>query len=242
MLSRLEAVSWFRRTRDRHIIVLKDYGVGYARVPKAANTRIKVMLAARLGVLKGAKDEGTKQAVSSDRFWLSPPTGGAEMVTPSELARDWPGTFVFTVVRNPFSRLVSCYESKILAPEAVSPGMRRSGMTARMRFGEFVETVAATPDRRADIHYRSQADILTHEGAIVPHFIARFEQLPADWERLRAILGEEHGLRLPAWPERRAEPDRKRLTSPWTGSLVALVRQRYEADFRLFYPDAEDPI
>lgn len=223
--------------RDRHTIVLAERGIGYVRVPKVANTRIKALLAAHLGLLPDARGR-----VASDRYWRALAGRRIEMVTARELRRRWPDAFVFAFVRNPFDRLLSCYNSKILARYGLGNGMLRSGMNARMSFAEFVERVATIPDRRAQIHFRSQADILTWQGRLVPQFVGRFEHLAEDWERLTCILRERHGVHLAPWPAQQAVSRRPPAASPWTPALAARVRERFRADFELFYPGTDDPV
>jgi len=143
------------------------------------------------------------------------------------------------VVRDPFTRLESCYRSKILNVDKVAPGMRRCGLWPAMPFAEFVERVAKTPDRRADIHFRSQSDIVLHRQRPLAHVVARFETLAEDWEQIRRGAAAAGKLRLPAWPTRRRPPPS--FAAEWSPHMIGLAQERYAEDFERFYPNATDP-
>ncbi|WP_395660204.1 sulfotransferase family 2 domain-containing protein [Aestuariivirga sp.] len=86
----------------------------------------------------------------------------------------------FAVLRNPYSRLVSCFVDKLVKPAIGLHGggpvsfAAQSGIAELGSFQHFVETVCAQPDYRRDRYVRSQAHYLngfpagsfSHLGAI----------------------------------------------------------------------------
>lgn len=175
---------------------------------------------------------------SKDRYWRAA-APEAYLVSYAELRRRWPNMFVFTFVRDPLSRLASCYRSKVERkgrPDAHKP---LEGMGPETPFADFVDHVARRADRRANIHYRSQASILTHRGDVAPDFVGRFEDLREDWDRLRALLADRGGPRLHDLPPRRRPLPLVDADAYFQGdaALIARARRRYHDDYRLFYPD-----
>ncbi len=228
-----------RPDRARVYLVLKPHNLAYARVPKAANSSIKLSLHDLL--------MGERQAVgnvNTDRFWRAFDPALAGMMNAAELARGHPDAFVFTFTRNPFSRVVSCYYDKlVLRPKALSSFFARNGFTPDMSFAAFLDKAMPFSDTRIDKHLESQTSILSHKGRIVPEFVGRVETIADDWRRLRRTLRarggpELGGLRDLHNTRGRRPPTPELFTDP---GLVRLVRDRYAADFKHFYPDMDTP-
>jgi hypothetical protein len=159
-------------------------------------------------------------------------------------AEDLPGLqpprFSFGFVRDPYARLVSCYRHKILAPRR--RGRRLSPLFAvygrvfslQMDFPQFVRAVAAVPDERAEKHFRSQTRFLYREGRPLVDLIGRLERFDEDWAevcrhtRLQPIARAYNVTEV---------DDRFRLEDWYDTALLALVDERYAADFALLgYP------
>ncbi|MGB0505214.1 MAG: sulfotransferase family protein [Pikeienuella sp.] len=219
-----------------HYIVAPALGLAYARIPKAANSTIKRQLAVALGLPK-KPDGGT---YSKDAEWRKMvPT--AYVMTAAQMYRRYPDIFVFTFVRDPLSRLASCYRSKIVKPAKLSLGLRREGLRKGISFPDFVRHVASRSDWRCNIHYRSQATILRHKGQVTADFVGRFETLNADWARLQTAVMERTGTELSNLPIR---PETKRKPMLPSGdlfqgdqALISMAKSRYADDYRLFYPE-----
>ena len=103
-------------------------------------------------------------------------------------ARDY---FKFTFVRNPFSRLVSCYESKYhLDREKYKTRFSyRNYLNGYLYndegFDEFVRKVCALPYRLMDRHFRSQYDLIFNASETQFDFIGHFETLDADFSPIQ---------------------------------------------------------
>lgn len=231
---------WDRRrrpVRDRHFVVLPALRLAYARVPKAANSSVKQVLSAHVDAA------GVELPPNTDWYWADEGVRGGELVTAAELTARYPDAFVFTFVRDPFSRVVSCYTNKVLNRRTITKRFRRFGCRRGMSFDEFVRVVARVGDRRADNHFRSQQDMLSHRGRLLPHFVGRVDRIHDDWERLRERVQEHAGVDLGKLPWRnRTKRNRLGVRECFSDpERVALVRRRYRLDFRAFYPDWPDP-
>ena len=173
--------------RQRRIaLVCPRAGCLYLPVPKAANTSIK---AALIGHERG---EALPHAFPVHDF-----ESGA--LLPWDAAYLYTG-FRMSFVRNPFARLRSCFENKILAePETRGTyvdGVHRSfhalgGFRAGMRFEDFVLRVTQIPDARTDIHFVSQHAILVGERGLRVDYVGRVERLDEHWAQVCRLLGAE---------------------------------------------------
>lgn len=231
------SLHWPRR-RDRHFLAVPSLRLAYGRIPKVANTAIRTVLARHV-----ERVPGCDLPPNTDRFWTGAGAVGTAMLTAGELERDHPELFVFSFVRNPFDRLVSCWSDMIRDPQELLPALAALGFAPRMTFPDFVERVAGIPDEQADLHFRSQASMLSLDGVPVPDFVGCYESLDRDWATVRTrVLDLAHidlGL-LPQINVRRRDRSDVPVRFAESG-LADLVRTRYADDFRLFYPDETTP-
>jgi len=209
-------VFWKRWTR---VIVWDDLRLVYLRVPKSANSSIR----------------------------LSLPGGEQQRLDIQRLERRFPGHLSFSFVRNPWARLVSVYCDKIRPepvaddphfPNGVHRGFVQRGlpMRAGMPFEEFAEVTCAHADEATEKHLMSQAFFLVRDGAIVPSFLGRVESMADDWRSLAAMAGFE----APVMHLNRTQ--HADYTSYYDGRLVNLVGDRYRPDVEIFgYDFKPDP-
>jgi hypothetical protein len=132
----------------------------------------------------------------------------------------------FTVVRNPYDRLVSLYENRVRSSDAPS------GIEFRKRYGlskcsSFEEFLLATLQAESwDPHFELQIAHVHLDSDVY-----RFETLRGSWKLICAkyFPGKKH----PALPHRA-----KTRRSPWreyyTPALLALVNFAYDVDFIRF--------
>ena len=89
---------------------------------------------------------------TTDAFWIKSTNGETSLITPRE-ARSYRGThFSFSFVRNPFDRLVSAYNNKVLELDDVTRPMQEMGLRHNMPFAEFLEQTVNTEDDKLDVH------------------------------------------------------------------------------------------
>lgn len=114
--------------------------------------------------------------------------------------RYFPGLYAFAFVRNPWSRLVSCYRDKILLQakgytrSTLRPGIANclaayEQMYPAMPFAEFIRVVADIPDEAADPHFRSQLTFLADDGPLKIDYVGRFENLANDLRQIQRDTG-----------------------------------------------------
>ena len=227
--------------RERHYLVLPQLGLAYCRVPKAANSSVRYLLARRFGFK--APETEPNLVPNKDRFWTGQPPGGAHCLTPAEFALLQAGAdrpWCFSIVRNPVSRLYSAWNNKVLErrPDRPLPArFREMGVTPGMDFAAFVDRVAETVDDNSNIHIRSQSSILTLDGRVLPDFVGRVETIVPDWNHIRYEVRVRLGRRIPPlWPRNvriRAQPD---IAADLPRPVLAKIIDRYHDDFTRFYP------
>ncbi len=113
----------------------------------------------------------------------------------------WEGWYSFTFVRNPFARLVSCYESKFHTDQTKNrKAMARRSldfdhylhgyMKRDPSFPEFVEQVVSIPWRLDNNHFCSQyRKIVEKDGKPKVDFIGRFENLEEEYKPIQEKYG-----------------------------------------------------
>lgn len=221
--------SVFPPTR-RGIIVVKPWKLAYARVPKAANTAIKVAMAEALGL-----KEKSAGRISRDAFWRTVDPMTVAVVSPSEFATDrYRDYFCFSVVRHPFSRIVSCYKNKILRNTAMRKGFRRDGFSPGMTLDDFIGVVVRTQDRSCNVHVQSQAAMLTYKGRVLPQMAVKHEALGIGWPKIAQRVAEHCGATLPSLVTTNSTASVDQDVH-LTDAHQALLRIRYAGDFENFY-------
>lgn len=172
-------------------VVDRRLSYAFLTVPKAANTSVKIALLSTIHRRPDETLEGhpLSSLVHRQDLDLLPYERKAGIVRS-------PVDFAFTVVRNPWDRLVSCYKSKVDTDSFHGP-FAHYGMYRGMPFATFVEWVATTEDARAEIHFRSQMAILTHRRRLLPSFVLRFEKLDRHWPLVQSYFCDTHTIDIP---------------------------------------------
>ena len=216
-----------------HYICFRDIPLLYGRVPKVANSSIKAALCRLLNTKKGEEYRTT-----SDNFWKRGTHGETFMVS-SHRARMCRGThFCFSFVRNPFDRLVSAYNNKLIALQEIPGSMKAMGLVHSMPFGSFLEVVASTTDENLDIHLLPQCKILCLDQQLIPNFIGRMETMTEDWHTLQKVLRRERLPILGSLPHKnvRRGSDTRDIQQYFEDpGFVRIATNRYAEDFEQFY-------
>jgi hypothetical protein len=219
---------------DYHVNVLPDWRTIYVEVPKAACTTIKVLLSERLGGLRCDPLEIHLRAKS--RIPTIMEVGPRRFFS----IVDDPEALIFTFVRNPYARIVSCYRDKV-EPYPLS---RHGGFNREVRaffsrrlsaldlgkplpFDWFVKMACETSRDTTNGHWLAM-DRLLSKHDVVCAFIGRVENFDADIQRVCERLC------MPP-PRRRMNPTEPARLSEWiTPDIRDAVRSAYREDFERF--------
>lgn len=216
-----------------HFILFQHLPLIYGRVPKVANSSVK---AALTRLLRQPPEEGYR--TTADVFWRRGTHGETRMISGEEAQLRRATHFIFSFVRNPYDRLVSAYNNKLIENDHLSSAMQKMGLKRLMPFDQFLEVVAATPDDELDIHLLPQSRILCIEGQVIPHFIGKIEAMPSHWQLLQQRMNQAGLPAVGNLPK--ANVRRKHLNDLPnyfnTSQRIKLVANRYSDDLALFYP------
>lgn len=152
-----------------------------------------------------------------------------------------------TFVRNPYTRLLSCYRDKILGKKRQkleimqSLGLSDRSINTPISFAEFVTTVASQADRDMNPHWRVQSSQILY-GIVDYSFIGRFERYNEDFRECFNRLG----IPKDDIPEARHLNRSKTGSSEhcdqyFTKELQSMVYERYMQDFENFVYSYELP-
>ena len=219
----------------QHFIRFRDVPLLYGRVPKVANSSIK---AALCRLLKSPQEEGVR--TTADSFWRTGTNGETSMLSNHDACMCRGTHFSFSFVRNPFDRLVSAYNNKLIELDQIPGRMQAMGLEHSMPFGDFLSVVAATSDDDLDIHLLPQSSILCLKGQLIPNFVGHLETMGQDWALLQQLLRRERLPqlgKLPAKNVRRNTNDRDVPRYFEDPGLVRIVAERYGNDLECFYGD-----
>lgn len=163
--------------------ISRSYRYYYLANPKVASSTI-------LYVLQTAEERGAPPDLLAlhDRF-QSPLESFANFDAETVLRGS--EFFKFTYVRNPFTRILSCYLDKM-----VKNGDERRKLTPKLgftsnyrpTFREFLEAVHAQPDECRDIHWATQTYLIQMDS--IPYdFIGRFESFGSSFPKVLDRIG-----------------------------------------------------
>lgn len=141
--------------------------------------------------------------------------------------------FKFALVRNPYDKLVSCYENKIKKPYdlwVVATNYKK--IYEDMPFKEFVKAISSIPDNEADRHFKSQCFFLmSKQGKLIPDFIGKFENLEEDYKKICKKIGIKNPPKL---PHKRKSIRKKTYKDYYDEETKKLIYERYKKDFQFF--------
>lgn len=144
------------------VLVIREHKLAFLHIPECAGTSVKHALAQALGYHGFGYLKRMRQMWDMDRVLVE--------------GRD---CFEFSIVRNPFDRLVSAWEHNV---KGNGPGTGRIGFEPDIPFSQFASAICRIKkDGYLDIHVRPMASTLVRSGQMVPDMVLRFESLMEDW-------------------------------------------------------------
>lgn len=135
---------------------------------------------------------------------------------------------VFSIVRNPYSRLVSCWADRCRTGNGLEHNYRMFwGLRHNMSFFDFASMVCNLPDEMSDIHFASMTSLAKHFiGRELDHFI-RLENLEMEWGTL-GFVG------MPLKHEKKSKHRKWMSYYEKNPVLCEIVYRRYKRDFESF--------
>lgn len=145
-----------------------------------------------------------------------------------------------TFVRNPYSRLLSCYRDKILGNKPhKSAILQRLGRADQapdtmVSFDDFILAVTGQSDREMDPHWRVQSSQILYD-IVNYHFIGRFESYGSHFRECFFRLGIQETDIPQLRHLHRTQPNAPEpYDKYYTKKLQNLVYERYRKDFENF--------
>jgi hypothetical protein len=172
---------------------------------------------------------------------VSPLTRLNDLKRPTSLtALGAEGYRFITMVRNPYTRFLSCYRDKILKnrPQKLEIlkvlGRHDSPLEADISFAEFAEAVASQADLDMNPHWRVQSAHILY-GIVDYTYIGRFEQYDQDFRECFRVLGiPESDIPETRHLNRTKSGDEENCRHYFTQALQDLIYRRYRQDFENF--------
>lgn len=153
----------------------------------------------------------------------------------------------FTFVRNPYTRLLSCYVNKFVVKiSPVAEIFHRTFGTFPIDFEHFVQLIATQADHEMNPHWRVQSTQIHHDA--VPYdFIGRFENYDHDFKAVFQAIGVAKD-QVPQCRHLNKTPHQNPCPTKFSIKTAKLIYERFKADFINFqYPEdhqifGSDPI
>ena len=132
--------------------------------------------------------------------------------------------FNFTITRNPYSRIVSCYNFLVGAEGFDIRHNTYKGMS----FEEFVKVICDTKDRDSNSHFKSLSEHHKIKGKLnYFNFVGKLENIEKDFKRILEILKVEDMEMY-----HRNKTNHKSWEEYYTDELKRMVYNRYKGDFK----------
>lgn len=203
-------------------ILAEDYKVIYFNTQKNANSTMKAQFVEVLGIAK------TKNFPKDIHHKYDFPTASL-----SDIKSKYQDFLRFSILRNPWERLVSCYKNKIAQNSPTGPDyiLKCSpDLYIGMPFEEFVKVVCKIPDPEADYHFCSQSYLMFYPDGYFPmNYLCNMENLAFHVEEIKSLTG------IPFKPLPSLNSSKQSAyESFYTPELIEKVRQRYPLDIEFF--------
>jgi hypothetical protein len=219
---------WIHARSNRiNVWIVPERNIGYIAVPKVASSSIRNAIRSQAAA---HYFPGREFSRSEMKERVDPKVHYS--TTAATLSNRTRTPYLFSFVRNPLTRLYSCYRDKVVnaAQSKEICTLAKYGISFGMTFNEFVEQVCTLPDNRSDQHFRSQHMLLANGRHIIVDFLGKFETIEADWARIEPRIG----FPLPSRSRRVSGPPIVQTQLPLDPAVVPKAIVRYEKDITLF--------
>ena len=175
--------------------------------------------------------------VADDYIWVRIPKNASSSIMTKTMHHervlvnkedvDFGSKFTFCFVRNPFDRLLSCWNSRIREHGKLD---NNRNLLLKTNFPDFVRAVCNIPDDQADQHFRSQSWFTFNNGEFIVDYVGRVETINKDWRDVSKKIGVGEKLKH----IKRSRYKGQGYKHYYTSKLVDLVAERYENDLKNF--------
>lgn len=215
--------------------IMDDIKVAYISTPKVASNAIRKMIRQRQSKLLFQSDDYLQdkiQEILEQRI--------KKRVKSSQIKVMKDDLYFFSFVRNPLTRLYSCYRDKVYNAQQRRKQCTLSpyGIDFGMSFDDFVFKVAEIPDNQSNDHFRSLHTFLSYEGESFVDHIGKMENFTHDWQP----LSDKFSLPCPPYNEnsrRVSGPVVASQNLPYSRKSVELAIERYATDIQLYHYEDE---
>lgn len=147
--------------------------------------------------------------------------------------------FIFSFVRNPYERVLSCFLDKIKTPSNYLGFLRYGNRFHKeMGFEDFLSEIMNIPDEEADKHFRPQHCFLKNGDDLRPHFVGKLEHFSRDFQKVLDKIGTDQ---LEIAHANKSNSKKEARNQYFTPKAKELIRERYKEDFLYFeYPEQLD--
>lgn len=220
------------------------HGFTYVEVPKTGCTTVKHLVQKiEWESLKGGVPKDRVKVSSLVHFRNKSPLPMFREMSKKDKTKSLSGKdmTVFTFVRNPFSRILSCYKSKVevgIGPKkhllAMRDGVKpeEADLTKHISFREFLELISTQKSLEMDIHWRPQVD-QTMIDFVKYDFIGRYENFTGDLAHIiNKVSPENFEFDIPR--PRNKTKAMEELNAYFDDECIKIVRKLYANDFIAF--------
>lgn len=145
-------------------------------------------------------------------------------------------SYKFSFVRNPFDRIVSCYENKIIKEDHRMQKWYFWLLYKGMSFKDFVKSINKIPDFLSDLHFRSQYSIIYNKWKKIVNYIWLFENIEQDFNYIRKKYKFE---KLPTINK---SLNKKYRGDYYDQETINIIYKRYKKDFETWYPKEKEKL
>lgn len=221
-----QSIPFLKTGVDPLVLVFPHYRVAYIPIPKAANSSVKAALLPLIGL----DPSGIDDIQAFRGFRKIPYSRFASMRT-----GDW---YVFSVVRDPFSRYASAYLDKVVTREIVLRGFRRMGIRKGDSFQRFMSLQTEWPQKALNPHVIAQSTML--EDALRDGLnVFKLEDLPGHWTSIADEIRSRSGIEIGTLEQRNRGKSKIPWQSLYDAETIALARHLGAADFAMFQYEAD---
>ena len=152
--------------------------------------------------------------------------------------------YTFCFVRNPYTRLLSCYLDKIVGNKPPKHAVLRilgfsaDNLDIPVSFSDFIEAISSQHIREMNPHWRPQY-YQTFQPSLSYDFIGRYESFSEDFQRVMAKIARTRVPNLGVESRHRTNANGT-WTKYYRPSLMERVRELFAIDFEAFGYDSSD--